>query len=70
MNINLIQETTELQSSIGMSGYHHAFTSRTDAAPFAARCIDLTQGEVALKPATATRKGWVRGTSAWSPPRV
>jgi hypothetical protein len=70
MNINLIQQTTDIQSSIGMSGYRHAFAPCTNAAHFAVRTVDLSQGEVALKPATGTRKGWVRGTYAWRPPRV
>jgi hypothetical protein len=70
MSINLIQQTTDLQSSIGMSGYRHAFRPCSNAAHFAVRTFDLSQGEVALKPATATRKGWVRGTYAWRPPSV
>jgi hypothetical protein len=70
VNINLIQQTTDLQSSFGMSGYHHTFAPCTDAARFAVRTIDLAQGEVGRTPATATLKGWVRGTSAWSPPIV
>jgi hypothetical protein len=70
MSINLIQQTTDIQSSIGMSGYRHAFGPCTSAAHFVVRTVDLAQGEVALKPATATRKGWVRGTSAWRPPTV
>jgi len=69
MNISLIQQTTDIQSSIGMSGYHHTFVPCVDAARFAVRTVDLAQGEVALEPAT-TRKGWVRGTYAWSPPTV
>jgi hypothetical protein len=70
MNITLIQRTTDIQSSIGMSGYRHAFDPCMSVAPFAVRTVDLAQGEVALKPATATRKGWVRGTYAWRPPSV
>jgi hypothetical protein len=70
MNITLIQQTTDIQSSIGMSGYHHAFGTCANAARFAVRTVDLSQGEVALVPATATRKGWVRGTYAWRPPSV
>jgi hypothetical protein len=69
VNINLIQQTTDIQSSIGMSGYRHAFGPCTSTARFVVRTVDLAQGEVALKPAT-TRKGWVRGTSAWRPPTV
>jgi len=70
MSITLIQQTTDIQSSIGMSGYRHAFAPCTNAAYFGVRTVDLSQGEVALKPATATRKGWVRGTYAWRPPSV
>ncbi|GAB7004139.1 hypothetical protein JCM18899A_16110 [Nocardioides sp. AN3] len=70
MNINAIQQAADIQSSFAMSGYRHAFATCTTGAPFAVRTVDLAQGEVALKPATATRKGWVRGTYAWSPPSV
>jgi hypothetical protein len=70
MNTMLIQQTTDIQSSIGMSGYHHTFGTCVNSARFAARTIDLSQGEVALEPATAARKGWVRGTYAWRPPSV
>ena len=70
MNINLIQQTTDIQSSIGMSGYRPAFAPCSSAAHFAVRNVDLAQGEVALTPATATRNGWVRGTYAWRPPTV
>jgi hypothetical protein len=70
MNMNLIPQTTAIQSSIGMSGYRHAFASCTNVAPFAVRTVDLALGQVALEPATATRQGWVRGTYAWSPPSV
>jgi hypothetical protein len=70
VNITLIQQTTDIQSSFAMSGYRHAFRPCTNAAHFAVRTVDLTQGEVALKPATGTRKGWVRGTTAWRPPTV
>lgn len=70
MNINRIQQATDTQSSIGMSGYHHSFVTCAIAPRFGVRTADLTQGEVALKPATGTRKGWVRGTYAWRPPSV
>ena len=70
MSITLVQQTTDIQSSIGMSGHRHAFGTCANAARFAVRTIDLSQGEVALKPAIATRKGWVRGTYAWRPPSV
>lgn len=70
MSINLIKMTTDLQSSFGMSGYRHAFAPCTSGAHFAVRTIDLVQGQVALEPATAARKSWVRGTYAWSPPTV
>jgi hypothetical protein len=71
MSINLIQRTTGTQSSVGMPAYRHAFLPCSNvAARFAVRTIDLSQGEVALKPATDTRKGWVRGTYAWRPPTV
>jgi hypothetical protein len=70
MSTTLIQQTTDIQSSIGMSGYRPASFPCTNAARFAVRTVDLAQGQVALKPATGTRKGWVRGTFAWRPPRV
>ena len=70
MSTNLIQKTTDIQSFIGMSGYRHAFAPCTSAAHLVVRTVDLAQGEVALEPATATRKGWVRETRAWSPPSV
>ena len=71
MNINLIPQTAGTQSSIGMSGHRYAFAPCTPAAAaFAVRTFDLAQGEVALKPATDTRQGWVRETYAWSPPTV
>jgi len=57
----MIKQTTDIQSSFGMSGYRHAFLPCSNAAAhFAVRTIDLSQGEVALKPATDTRKGWAR----------
>lgn len=70
MNMNLIPMTTDIQSHFGMSAYGHASFRATGAACFAPRTIDLTQGEVGLKPATVTRKGWVQGTYAWRPPTV
>jgi hypothetical protein len=70
MDINMIPMTTDTQSSFGMSADGHAFRPCAGAAVFGARTVDLTQGEVALEQAIATRKGWVRGTYAWSPPTV
>lgn len=70
MSITLIQQTTHMQSSIGMSGYRHTFGTCANTARIAVRTIDLSQGEVALVPAAAARKGWVRGTYAWRPPSV
>ena len=70
MSNTSIRKTADIQSSIGMSGYRRAFGTCSNAAHLAVRTIDLFQGEVALKPATATRKGWVRGTYAWRPPSV
>jgi hypothetical protein len=69
MNTILIPQTAGIQSSAGMSGYGHAFVPCATTS-FAVRTTDLARGEVALMPATLTRKGWVRGTSAWSPPTV
>jgi hypothetical protein len=70
MNIDLIEQTTDIQSSFGMSGHFLSLAACAKAAHFAVPAADLTQGEVALKPATFTRHGWVRGTSAWRPPSV